>query len=333
MRKKLIIFTLMFSLFLFSYRNHEVQAATNIPWSYNNLFSNLHVLQSGFININADAKVLTFNLATTDPQALLYSRLGVNAAITFYSQPGGSGISQSFNLINYIPNSDIDKFYYYNFETDIPTFNPLSFSILVPTIFTGTAPGGFVNFMTTNSQYDERAALKARFMVGLNFYREIPFLDIIPFPSVDPSPPAGSIFYGWRTFSGRVIEPGTVPSDELIDSNNIVYLYAIFQKQISTSTLAPSGLGGVNSSLDTILLNTGFLNVPGVLILYFTSIFLINLLALRLSLTALVSILINILITGLFMFLGFLPLFASIILIGFYIFAIISINKGGLISE
>jgi hypothetical protein len=332
MRKKLIIFMLMFSLFLFSYRNHEVQGATNFNFNYTNLFSNLHVLETLFLDINPNAKVLTFNIANTDPQLLLYSRLGVNATITFYSLTGGSGISSIKQLINYIPNSDIDKFYYYNFESDL-TFQPLSFKIMIPTIFTGFAPGGFVNYMNTNSSYDERAPLKARFMVGLNFYREIPFLDKIPFPPTDPTPPAGSIFYGWRTFNGIVIEPGTVPSDELIDSNNIVYLYAIFQKQISTSTLAPSGLGGVNSSLDTILLNTGFLNVPGVLILYFTSIFLINLLALRLSLTALVSILINILITGLFMFLGFLPLFASIILIGFYIFAIISINKGGLISE
>jgi hypothetical protein len=332
MRKKLIIFMLMFSLFLFSYRNHEVQASTNIPWSYNNLFSNLHALQSGSINLNANAKVLTFNLANTDPQFLLYSRLGVNATIQFYSQPGGSGISTIKNLIDYIPNSDIDKFYYYNFETDL-TFQPLSFFITIPTIFTGFAPGGFVNYMTTNSNYDERAPLKARFLVGLNFYREIPFLDKIPFPSVDPTPPAGSIFYGWRTFNGIVIEPGTVPSDELIDSNNFVYLYAIFQKQVSSSPLAPSGLGGVNAPLDTILLNTGFLNVPGVLLLYFVSIFLINILAWQLSLTPLIAILINILITGLFMFLGFLPLFASIIIIGFYIFAIISINKGGLINE
>jgi len=332
MRKKLIIFMLMFSLFLFSYRNHEVQGATNFNFNYTNLFSNLHVLETLFLDINPNAKVLTFNIANTDPQLLLYSRLGVNATITFYSLTGGSGISSIKQLINYIPNSDIDKFYYYNFESDL-TFQPLSFKIMIPTIFTGFAPGGFVNYMNTNSSYDERAPLKARFMVGLNFYREIPFLDVIPFPPTDPTPPAGSIFYGWRTFNGIVIEPGTVPSDELIDSNNIVYLYAIFQKQISTSTLAPSGLGGVNSSLDTILLNTGFLNVPGVLILYFTSIFLINLLALRLSLTALVSILINILITGLFMFLGFLPLFASIILIGFYIFAIITINKGGLLNE
>jgi len=332
MFKKIFIFALMFSLFLFSYHDHEVKAATNFSFSYNNLFSNLHALQTGVININANAKVLTFNVATTDPQFLLYSRLGVNATITFYSGAGGTGTSSSKNLIDYIPNSDIDKFYYYNFETDL-TFNALSFALTIPTIFTGFAPGGFVNYMNTNSSYDERAPLKARFLVGLNFYREIPFLDKIPFPSVDPTPPAGFIFYGWRTFNGIVIQPGTVPSDDLIDSNNFVYLYAIFQKQVSSSPLAPSGLGGVNAPLDTILLNTGFLNVPGVLLLYFVSIFLINILAWQLSLTPLIALLINILITGLFMFLGFLPLFASIILIGFYIFAIISINKGGLINE
>jgi hypothetical protein len=329
MFKKIFIFALMFSLFLFSYRDHEVKAATNFSFSYNNLFSNLHALQTGFVNINADAKVFTFNIATTDE--LLYSRLGVNAAITFYSLTGGSGLSSTKNLIDYIPDSNIDKFYYYNFDTDL-TFNPLSFSLTIPTIYTGFAPGGFVNYMDTNSAYDITAPYIARFIVGLTFYQDTYFLNKIPSPS-DPTAPTGFDFTGWRDSNGTEFNFGNVPTDEQINQDGIFFLYANFVQVVTVTPLAPSGIGGVNAPLDTILLNTGFLNVPGVLLLYFISIFLINILAWQLSLTPLIAILINILITGLFMFLGFLPLFASIILIGFYIFAIITINKGGLLNE
>jgi hypothetical protein len=331
MFKKIFIFALMFSLFLFSYRDHEVKAATNFSFSYNNLFSNLHALQTGVVNINADSKVLTFNIATTDPQALLYNRLGVNATITFYSGAGGTGTSSSKNLINYIPDSNIDKFYYYNFDTDL-TFNALSFALTIPTIFTGFAPGGFVNYMNTNSSYAESAPYIARFIVGLTFYQDIYFLNKIPAPS-DPSAPTGFDFTGWRDSNGTEFNFGNVPTDQQINQDGIFFLYANFVEVLTVTPLAPSGIGGVNASLDTILLNTGFLNVPGVLLLYFVSIFLINILAWQLSLTPLIALLINILITGLFMFLGFLPLFASIILIGFYIFAIITINKGGLLNE
>ena len=331
MFKKIFIFALMFSLFLFSYRDHEVKAATNFSFSYNNLFSNLHVLQTGFVNINADSKVFTFNIATTDPEALLYSRLGVNATITFYSGLGGTGTSSIKNLINYIPDSNIDKFYYYNFDTDL-TFNALSFAITIPTIFTGAAPGGFVTYMNTNSAYDTRAPYIARFIVGLTFYQDTYFLNTIPAPS-DPTEPAGFNFSGWRDSNGTEFNFGNVPTDEQINQDGIFFLYANFVEVLTVTPLSPSGLGGVNTALDTILLNTGFLNVPGVLLLYFVSIFLINIMAWQLSLTPLIAILINILITGLFMFLGFLPLFASIILIGFYIFAIITINKGGLLNE
>ncbi|MEX0595464.1 MAG: hypothetical protein WD512_03110, partial [Candidatus Paceibacterota bacterium] len=59
----------------------------------------------------------------------------------------------------------------------------------------------------------------------------------------------------------------------------------------------------------------------------------INIMAWKLELNTLIALLVNILITGLFMFLGYLPLFAAIILIGFYIFAIIGISKGGLMNE
>jgi hypothetical protein len=331
MYKKIFIFVLMFSLFLFSYPKHEVKAATNFSFSYNNLFSNLHALQTGVININANAKVLTFNIASTDPQFLLYSRLGVNATITFWSGAGGTGTTQIINLINYIPNSNIDKYYYYNFANDL-TIVPLSFAITIPTIFTGLAPGGFVNYMNTNSAYDERAPYIARFIVGLTFYQDTFFLDKIPSPA-DPIAPVGFDFTGWRDSSGTEFNFGNVPTDEQINQDGIFFLYANFVKPIIVSPLAPSGLGGINAAFDTILTNTGFNNVPGVLLLYFISIFLINILAWQLSLTALVAILINILITGIFMFLGYLPLFASIIIIGFYIFAIISINKGGLLNE
>lgn len=115
--------------------------------------------------------------------------------------------------------------------------------------------------------------------------------------------------------------------------NQDVYLYSAKTTVISPQQVLPGSLGGVNSSFDTILTNTGFFNAPGMMLLYFIVILSIGILIWQLKFSSLVAIMLNILMTALFMILGYLPLFVSILLITFYIIAIIGINKGGLFSE
>ena len=91
--------------------------------------------------------------------------------------------------------------------------------------------------------------------------------------------------------------------------------------------------GGVFTPLDTILNNTGFLNASGLMILYVISLAGILFVVYRFQLGTMLSVIGGILITALFMILGYMPLFVSILLITFYIIAIIQINKGGLFSE
>jgi uncharacterized membrane protein (GlpM family) len=59
----------------------------------------------------------------------------------------------------------------------------------------------------------------------------------------------------------------------------------------------------------------------------------IAVMVLKLELSSLIAIVLNILLTSFFLILGYLPLFAAILLIAFYIVAIISINKGGFLNE
>jgi hypothetical protein len=59
----------------------------------------------------------------------------------------------------------------------------------------------------------------------------------------------------------------------------------------------------------------------------------IAVMVLKLKLSSLIAIVLNILLTSFFLILGYLPLYAAILLIVFYIIAIISINKGGFLNE
>jgi len=95
----------------------------------------------------------------------------------------------------------------------------------------------------------------------------------------------------------------------------------------------PGTYGGVYTPLDTILNNTGFLNTSGVMILYFISLSAILLFTYKFALGSMVSTIAAILITVLFMTLGYLPVFAALIMIVLIITIIITINKGGMLNE
>jgi hypothetical protein len=115
--------------------------------------------------------------------------------------------------------------------------------------------------------------------------------------------------------------------------NQDIYLYSELSTSIIVDPTLPDNLGGVNNPLDTILINTGFFNAGGMMLIYFIIVMAIAIVVWKYQLSTMIAIIINILITGIFMFLGYMPLFASILLISFYIVAIIGINKGGLFSE
>lgn len=91
--------------------------------------------------------------------------------------------------------------------------------------------------------------------------------------------------------------------------------------------------GNTLTALDTILTNIGFFNASGFMFIYFILLVAINGILIFMKLPMTPVIILNIIITALFMFLNYLPMYATIIMILFYIVALLAINKGGLINE
>jgi hypothetical protein len=154
-------------------------------------------------------------------------------------------------------------------------------------------------------------------------------------PNLLPVSRTGYEFQYWADTRGeRQFGQTAINDPSLITQNNVYNLYAQFSRNVpSDNPILPGSLGGVYAPLDTILFNTGFLNNGGVLLLYFILAVSIAIMIFKLKLNSLIAIVSNILLTSIFLILGYLPLYTSVILIAFYIIAIISINKGGFLNE
>lgn len=144
--------------------------------------------------------------------------------------------------------------------------------------------------------------------------------------------PQGHSFWEWinpETNTREVFDFSETPNQD-------IYLYSGNNgtQVINPPTpTIPGTYGGVYTPLDTILSNTGFLNTSGVMILYFISLSAILLFTYRFSLGSMVSTIASIIITALFMILGYLPVFAALIMIVLIITIIITMNKGGMLNE
>jgi len=144
--------------------------------------------------------------------------------------------------------------------------------------------------------------------------------------------PQGHSFWEWinpETKTREVFDFSETPDQD-------IYLYSGNNgtQVINPPTPSiPGSYGGVYTPLDTILNNTGFLNTSGVMILYFISLSAILLFTYRFALGSMVSTIAAIIITALFMILGYLPVFAALIMIVLIITIIITMNKGGMLNE
>lgn len=181
----------------------------------------------------------------------------------------------------------------------------------------------FITFSTPNI---------VRYVDGFNVTDRY-FIGTLP---VNPTPTRTNYtFQYWRDINGnRQFGQSAVNDTSLISVNGVYSLFAYYTRDVvAGDPILDTTLGGVLAPLDTILFNTGFLNNGGVMLLYFILVICISFLAFHLKLNSLISIIINVLLTAMFLILGYLPLFTSVLLITFYIIALISINKGGFLNE
>jgi len=187
----------------------------------------------------------------------------------------------------------------------------------------GIAVGTFFSFATPNTiKYNDGFNITTRFFIGT--------LPASPTPTR-----TGYTFQYWRDINGnRQLGQTAVNDLSLIDSNGVYNVYSFYTRNVpSGNPIIPGSLGGVYVPLDTILFNTGFLNNGGLLLLYFILAVSIAIMVFKFKLNSLIAIVSNILLTSIFLILGYLPIYTSVLLIAFYIIAIISINKGGFLNE
>jgi len=185
------------------------------------------------------------------------------------------------------------------------------------------ASSTFFSFATPNTvRYNDGFNITTRFFIGS--------LPANPIPTR-----AGYTFQYWRDVNGdRQFGQTAVNNPSLIDSNGVYNLYSFYTRNVpSDNPILPGSLGGVYAPLDTILFNTGFLNNGGLLLLYFILAVSIAIMVFKFKLNSLIAIVSNILLTSIFLILGYLPIYTSVLLIAFYIIALISINKGGFLNE
>ena len=250
----------------------------------------------------------------------------ISSVIIFKNANGITTATRNFTQATYTRTGNVKG--YYVFNLDDPEINKASkFEIKIYLIATTSV---LTEIPQVNSSFYynfDDAIHYATFYSGLNLLKRQPFSLLIPTP--DFIVPSGFSYWRWNNPLSGEIEI----FDETYVHNQDVVLYSGTTSTLVPDPVVPDVLGGINGSFDTILSNTGFLNPGGLLLIYFMLVVGIAVMVLKLELSSLIAIVLNILLTSFFLILGYLPLYATILLIVFYIIAIISINKGGFLNE
>lgn len=288
------------------------------------------------------------NTAYTSPNQFLVSKIDyfLNSNCTTNNNFSQSEADRLFDVNNnigllgdkpYVFNiGNIDNFY------NVNNFTPQRSRSLRVHFASNLVLQDLINFDIAGDPFEDQVAVNTFFSFQTpNIVRYIDgftstdkyFINTLPF---NPTPTrANYTFEYWRDINGnRQFGQSAVNDTSLISQNGVYSLFAFYTRDVvAGDPILNTTLGGVLNPLDTILFNTGFLNNGGVMFLYFILVIGLSLLAFNLKLNSLISIISNILLTAIFLILGYLPLFTSVLLITFYIIALISINKGGFLNE
>jgi len=234
--------------------------------------------------------------------------------------------SITFNQATYTRTGNVKG--YYTFNLDDPEINEATkFDILIWLVAT-TNVTTEIPLINNSFYYNFDDDIHyATFYNGLNVLGRQPFSLLIP--TADFTLPNAHSGWRWNNPLTGEIER----FDESFSPGQDVVLYNFSVGTIQAAPIVPDVLGGINGSFDTILMNTGFLNPGGLMLLYFICVIAISILIFNFKLSSFIAIILNVLLTSIFLILGYMPLFTSILLIAFYVVALISINKGGFLNE
>lgn len=268
------------------------------------------------------------------------------SADSFFKENNGenqfTGKTYLFNIPTFLqvtpagPNNPVfvENVEHRSLKVVIATSVPASSIIPVYLVSSGSTAPAF-NLTQVNNRVSLSFDLPnvANFFNGDVLVKQIFFLNRALFqPTVTKT---DHFFAGFVDINGKIFERTIVIEGTHPIINKEVNFFATFERDLSLD-----GTEGIiftpppiNNPLDIILLNTGFYNPSGFTFLFTIAIIAVNVLLFVYKFPGFTNLLASIFITGLFMFLGYLPVFVIVIMILLFVILIINYTKGGLTSE
>jgi hypothetical protein len=338
MFKKIFIFTtfLLTGLFTFSLQTN----AETTTWEITNVFSTNWWLRSACIVLLETDTVFVldmtngsmFNDYDSNPGGLV-------SEVVFYSTTTCTGTSDDIELEDKDNFGDVNKVYFFDFASEL-AFNPRSARIFIGQNFTSLPGGGnlatsaattieFFNFTPNIVRFYKDLALLEQ-----KYYFDNVGEDLFPAPINVIKP--GFSSYDWVDINGDIYYGNLPPTEDQLNNEGYFNLYAKYIKDVEYEL--PPGLGGPidppsERPIDILLFNTGFYNLQGFMLLYVFLIVGASIGLFYIKAPLLVNLIVNIVITALFMIAGYLPFYIAFIMIALFVIILIQINKGGLLNE
>lgn len=334
MFKKLFTFLLFLLTGLFSF-NLESNSATTL-WTNTNFYSTFYGFVSVCIPLDPNIEVLTISIP--ENTYFLYETGGIDSSITFNSSDTCSGVSsREIDFFEVDPNGSINKTYFFDYSDT--AFVVRSMRIRIMHSFQNITPSGFNVYIADNLEFNQEAPYSVIYYNALVEHDRKLFA--VNVPQTTTPTRSGFAFDYWKDRNGEIYDYQLPPNESQLqldlNGNQVFYLYASFSD--NTPTPIPPNWGFVSPSppssrpLDIILFNTGFYNIPGFMFLYVLLIVGSGIGLWYIKAPLLVNLIVNIIITSLFLVAGYLPFYIAFIMIALFIVILIQINKGGLLNE
>jgi len=312
--KKLYILTLLLLTSLLSIGKSYAVMPVGYVWDSYNTYSTYYAMR---LVVNFPAPVDRFVVNIPNSSYNLFASGGSDSEFTICSGLNLTGTCTYILLA--------DRSGTVNNEYQITGNDILSMAVMVYQDYTAT-PSGYVNFYNENSSFSFDV-YKIKFYTGLVLYDEEYFYGI-PTTPVDPTPPEDYEFLGWKTVSGDLYE-FTWITPAMLDEYGEFKVFAIYRNiyDMDVGIVDPSS--NVPANIQIILTNAGMFNTVGFMILYVIIIGLLTGALFWIKSPMFIYIIVYLLITGLWIYLGLFPVFVYVVLGLMIVLGLVTAIKNG----
>ena len=333
MLKKIFTFTTLLLTGLFSF-SLQTSAATS-SYTNTNFYSTFYGYVSVCIPLDPNIEVLSISIP--ENSYFLYETGGIDSSITFNSGDTCGGSQREIEFADVDPSGSFNKFYFFDYSDT--AFVVKSMRIRIMHSFQNITPSGFYAYFQPLLEFNQEAPYTVIYYNGLVEYDRKLFA--VNVPQTTTPTRSGFLFDYWKDKNGEIYDYQLPPNESQLqldlNGNQVFYLYASFSD--NTPVDIPPGWGFESASppsdrpIDIILFNTGFYSIEGFMLLYVLLIVAATIGLWYIKAPLLVNLIVNIIITALFMIAGYFPFYIAFIMIALFVIILIQINKGGLLNE